>query len=324
MKNLALLFLAFMLSFSTEVLALDQQPKTLKLTKGIIFQTEKFILAANHSDKKYSISVALPPTYFEQPDKKFAVMYLLDGHLNFSTAVGLSRWLFRKKGDYSIEQFVIVAIDYAYDDQQSYAKRDEIWFKSRYQDYTPVPTLSERHGQIKGQGEQFYQFISQALFDVIEKHYRVDPQQRTLAGYSLGGLFASFVLFKHPDTFSRYLIGDPSLWYAGKPKALTANDKCVDGMIDDNQCYLSNGIIFDYETQQRASGKALNKSIYLSSNHVNGGVMLFNARNLEKRLNQRKNSRLKLKAEYFVNEDHLSGVSRALQNGIRFLFGKNG
>jgi hypothetical protein len=92
-------------------------------------------------------------------------------------------------------------------------------------------------------------------------------------------------------------------------------------MIDDNLCYLSNGIIFDYETQQKASGKALNKSIYLSSNHINGGVMLFNAKNLEKRLNLRKNGKLKLKAEYFVNEDHLSGVSRALQNGIRFLFG---
>lgn len=318
-----LLLLVLMLSFDTGVFAQDKPPKTLTVTKGVIFQTEKFILAANHSDKKYSISIALPPTYFEQPDKQFAVMYLLDGHLNFPTAVGLSRWLFRKKGDDSIEQFVIVAIDYAFDDQQSYAKRDELWFKSRYQDYTPVPTLSERHGQIKGQGEQFYQFISNELFGVIEKHYRVDPQQRTLAGYSLGGLFASFVLFKHPDSFSRYLIGDPSLWYAGKPKPL-ADDKCANGMIDDNLCYFSNGIIFDYEAQQQASGKALNKSIYLSSNHINGGVMLFNAKNLEKRLNQRKNAKLKLKAEYFVNEDHLSGVSRALQNGIRFLYAKNG
>jgi predicted alpha/beta superfamily hydrolase len=163
------------------------------VNKGAIFQTEQFLLAAKPSDKKYSISVVPPPTYFEQPDKAFPVMSLLDGHLNFPTAVGLSRWLFRKKGDDSIKQFVIVAIDYAYDDQQSYAKLDEVWFKSRYQDYTPVPILSERHGQIKGQGEQFYQFISHELFSVIEKHYRVDPQQRTLAGYSLGGLFPSFV-----------------------------------------------------------------------------------------------------------------------------------
>jgi predicted alpha/beta superfamily hydrolase len=39
------------------------------------------------------------------------------------------------------------------------------------------------------------------------------PNERTLIGYSFGGLFGTYSLFNSPQTFNRYFIISPSLWW---------------------------------------------------------------------------------------------------------------
>ena len=43
--------------------------------------------------------------------------------------------------------------------------------------------------------------------------YRVDVGDAAYFGHSLGGLFGTYVLLTRPDTFTRYGIGSPSLWW---------------------------------------------------------------------------------------------------------------
>ena len=47
------------------------------------------------------------------------------------------------------------------------------------------------------------------IIPLIERTYRTSPA-RALHGHSLGGLFATYVLFEDPDLFSRYAIMSPS------------------------------------------------------------------------------------------------------------------
>jgi predicted alpha/beta superfamily hydrolase len=46
----------------------------------------------------------------------------------------------------------------------------------------------------------------------VEREYRVS-RERTLIGQSLGGLFATELLFRKPYLFTHYLIVSPSLWW---------------------------------------------------------------------------------------------------------------
>lgn len=58
------------------------------------------------------------------------------------------------------------------------------------------------------------QFLAKELLPFVQREYRVS-ESRTLIGQSLGGLFATELLFRMPYLFSHYLIVSPSLWWDG-------------------------------------------------------------------------------------------------------------
>ena len=59
---------------------------------------------------------------------------------------------------------------------------------------------------------QHLAFIRNDVITFIESNYRTDPSNRTYFGFSLGGLFGTYALMTHPDTFRNYILGSPSLW----------------------------------------------------------------------------------------------------------------
>ena len=59
---------------------------------------------------------------------------------------------------------------------------------------------------------QHARFFKKILFPYIESHYRT-TQRRTYVGNSLGGLFGAYLLFEHPDMFSEFILGSPSVWF---------------------------------------------------------------------------------------------------------------
>ena len=59
-------------------------------------------------------------------------------------------------------------------------------------------------------------FIRRELMPWVGDRYDVDPADTTFFGHSLGGLFGLSVLFDEPETFARYIIGSPSLWWDGR------------------------------------------------------------------------------------------------------------
>jgi hypothetical protein len=56
-------------------------------------------------------------------------------------------------------------------------------------------------------------FIRDELMPWVDAHFSVRPGDTTFFGHSLAGLFGTYVLLTAPDTFRRYAIASPSLWW---------------------------------------------------------------------------------------------------------------
>jgi predicted alpha/beta superfamily hydrolase len=79
----------------------------------------------------------------------------------------------------------------------------------RQRDLTPTPDPDDP-GQTGGAG-RFLAFVRDELMPWTRERYGVDTADSTLFGYSLGGLFATWVLLNSPTAFRRYGIGGPAL-----------------------------------------------------------------------------------------------------------------
>ena len=88
----------------------------------------------------------------------------------------------------------------------------------RFRDFTPSlgtlpPELPIDLVFGTGGASRYLDCIRNAIIPSLEANYKLDPAERLLMGYSLGGLFVSHVLFEHPEAFARYLVISPSLWW---------------------------------------------------------------------------------------------------------------
>ena len=179
---------------------------------------EYFDLKSKSVDETFRIYVAKPSPLV--PDKKYPVVYVLDGDLLFGTAMETVRNL-------SGAGLGIGEIPMAYTVAIGYKDANNLLatFHKRWRDYTPniggeAEKMSKLMGgpsDISGGGApDFLKFLQEELKPLIESKYSVDPIDATIAGLSLGGLFPSWVLLTQPETFQRYVIMSPSIWWNGE------------------------------------------------------------------------------------------------------------
>ena len=87
----------------------------------------------------------------------------------------------------------------------------------RTRDFTP--TYDEEFVRIfpqqtlMGGADSFLAFLRDELKPWVQARYRCDTDDSMFFGHSQGGLFANYVLLTEPQTFRRYGIGSPSLWW---------------------------------------------------------------------------------------------------------------
>ena len=137
----------------------------------------------------FRIFVGVPLSYDKNSDKTYPAAYHLDGgdvedHYiirNFMT-------------DQLVPEVITIGIGYTKTDDQ------------RERDY-------------RGGFEKFYSFMKEELIPFIDSHYKTDPNDRTLSGYSYGGLCCFQTLFKYGEEgqdmpFQGILAGSPALWWA--------------------------------------------------------------------------------------------------------------
>ncbi len=158
---------------------------------------------------KYLVDVIVPPDY--DSSKAYPICYFLDMQLAESIMKEINDSLQHSP---SIKPYIFVGIKC-----QENASECTL---QRTRDFTPSYSSSmdaslnlpdDMEDEISGGAPAFLSFLQTELIPTVEKKYKGIPEQRTLYGMSLSGLFASYAMLQRPDLFSQYIIGAPSLWY---------------------------------------------------------------------------------------------------------------
>ncbi len=146
-----------------------------------------------------TLNVYLPHTYHRDPNKKYPVIYLLDGAKDedFIHVAGLVQF-----GNFPwvelLPEAIVVGI----------ANTD------RKRDFT-YPTTVEKDKQefpTTGGSANFIAFLKNEVVPYIESNYKAS-ETSTIVGQSLGGLLLSEILWKHSKIFDNYIVISPSLWW---------------------------------------------------------------------------------------------------------------
>lgn len=122
------------------------------------------------------------------PDKRYPVLYLLDGDAHFFSTVGIIQQLSQANGNGVLPEMIVVAIENT----------------NRFRDLVPSDDLIKTN--------PFVEFLSTELIPYIDSNYKTAPY-KLLVGHSLGGLTAVDILTKFPELFNAYIAIDPSMWY---------------------------------------------------------------------------------------------------------------
>jgi uncharacterized protein len=168
--------------------------------------------------------IKLPWTY-DRGDRTYPVLYILDANRSFPL-YSTTSLIFETPG-FNAKEILIAGIGYKLDNDRLRGLAQFAAWRTR--DLTPVhreetegywnTTLAklldgENLGVQTGGAALFLQSLMEEIIPFVEANYRVSANDRGLAGYSYGGLFALYTLFHAPETFRRYFAGSPSMWEA--------------------------------------------------------------------------------------------------------------
>lgn len=152
--------------------------------------------------RAYRVMISAPEG--PAPAGGFPVIYVLDGHAWFGTAVEVARMREYEK----LDPAVIVGIGYP---------RGGFFDETRSYDFTPPgtggpPTDPPEYGG----ADRFLVFLNEVVKPAVRAVRPVNATRETLFGHSLGALFALHVLFTAPDSFDVLIAASPSLGFSGK------------------------------------------------------------------------------------------------------------
>lgn len=265
--------------------------------------TEVHPLSSAIRGRDYQISVALPLSY-GATDSEYPVIYMLDADFAMGMGTELARMLAFGS---EVQEAVLVGIGYG-------NVSPEEWGQLRTVDLTPSVdlgyegTLREQNPTapeiLSGEASDFLRFLVEEVRPFVESRYRIAEDGRGIFGDSLGGLFCLFTLFHAPESFDRYIVGSPSIWW-------------------------DNEVTLEFEETYAASHTDLAAEVFMSVGLLEedpneplsaSSAMVTNVRNLNATLVDRAYPNLHLTTHFFEGETHLSVIPSNLGWGLRALF----
>ena len=159
-------------------------------------------LTGEKSRKAY---IYLPDSYKKEPEKRYPVLYMFDGHnvffdadATYGKSWGMNEYMRKSK-----KQLIIVAVECNHEGN------------NRLSEYSPVDFESAHFGgKIKGRGKLYMQWLVNSLKPYIDAHYRTlpDREHTLIAGSSMGGLMSLYAAVQYNHVFGRAACLSPSLW----------------------------------------------------------------------------------------------------------------
>ena len=253
---------------------------------------------------EYELFIAIPPGYDENSKKTFPVVYMLDAYEVFGLQLQTYQQLIFFK---TVPPMILVGINYKIKNKSFYdGLKDYFYIRSR--DFTPthltLQQIIEKHGKgfanyvpVSGGGEKFLRFLKEELFPFIESEYRADKNDRGILGYSLGGLFTTYVLFYDPSVFKKVFIGSPALWWDDK-------------------------VIFSFYDEKKLNDLSEPIKVYLSVGELEGKGLQNSWEDLKNFLEKKNHAKIQLITERLPGEYHLTGIGLAHSRAFRRLYEK--
>lgn len=176
-------------------------------------RTELLTIRSGFVHQDFTLSVALPISY-QDSDKSYPVLYVLDANLGFATARDIVNTMVVTE---DMPELIVVGVGYP-------VERETDILATRTRDLTPTPVdgwydmVSQMFSDAppyvgSGGAADFLDFLKSEAMPVIERRYRVLPTENGLFGTSLGGLFALYALLEVPGLFRRCVITSPAFYW---------------------------------------------------------------------------------------------------------------
>jgi uncharacterized protein len=253
-------------------------------------------------EQEMVLYIKIPASYKTNTQQIYPCWYLTDANLSFAMIADMANFF---EVPVIIEpEIFLVGIAYKIRDMGD-------WGAWRTRDLTPtnIPSsdiywagvfskFAGRQVEVKtGGSAKFLEFIEKEVFPFMESNYRVSATGRGLGGYSYGGLFSLYVLFKQPGLFSIYYAGSPSIKY----------DK---------------GVLYTYEKEYAATHKDLNAKLFMTAGGAEDSIMVANVYKMAAQLESRNYPGLKVETTVFPDETHQSCIPSALMRAFRVLYKK--
>jgi uncharacterized protein len=188
---------------------IDKNPPPLPAEKPVtVYGSIQFDMPSKITGRTYRIFVFKPNT--PPPPSGFPVIVVTDGNMIFPLMATVDA-TFALTGAAA----VVVGVGYATEDPMSL-------FSLRNRDLTPPTPLSsieQRPGQppVKledcGGSELFFRFLIEELRPLVADAYSGDPDNQTLYGHSIGGMFTVSILLNHPESFRNFVASSPSVFW---------------------------------------------------------------------------------------------------------------
>ena len=255
-----------------------------------IDRSEQFLLRSEKMGDDYRIDIMLPIGYADSQDR-YPVVYITDSNYLFYPAAASQ--LAQVTGD--LPSLILVGIGY---NVPGIPDTGQI----RFRDLAPTcdkayqKSWSVPDEYCQGTADEFLAFLQDELKPFVNERYRTNPDDETLVGYSLGGIFSLHVLFTHPEAFDRYVAGSPGIRW------------------DDE-------LLLEEERKYAANHDDLDKFVHISAGGLEDPLRIANVHVMYSRLKSRKYPGLKVDLDILENETHNTGINAAVMKGLRSVMG---
>ncbi|MDO4621499.1 MAG: alpha/beta hydrolase-fold protein [Eubacteriales bacterium] len=171
--------------------------------------TEKILYPAFTGDEERKLYIYLPPEYDSNPDRRYPVLYMFDGHnvffdthATYGKSWGLGDYL-----DRTGTPLIVAALECHHGPNGE-----------RISEYSPYRFSDETFGTVIGRGDETMQYFLHELKPRIDRTYRTHPDREHtfIAGSSMGGLMSLYAVLHYNAYFSRCAALSPSIFLCYK------------------------------------------------------------------------------------------------------------
>ena len=166
---------------------------------------EKWGLPVLNAKKPRTVYVYLPQEAQENPEARFPVLYMFDGHNVFfdEDATYGKSWGMGEFLDAAGVPLMVVAVDCNHRPPHG-----------RLSEYSPFTFTDEQFGRVVGRGRKFMDWLVGTLKPLIDEKYPTLPDRDAtwIAGSSMGGLMSLYAVSAYNRVFSRAAALSPSVW----------------------------------------------------------------------------------------------------------------